>query len=212
MMPRPVSYGTRAYIRGSRLAVAQNHKLPQLSINLMRDAVERTEKAADLGGWYQGYWRSPAEEDARCRTALCIAGHAIELAGVSWYIPDSEVTHETSEDLIDLVLITQTDADAIDNEIGSSPVKLPDRGNDLLPMSAALYAEWLLGLTYAEARLLFAASNTLNRLREYVAFLTSPRYYVLRPALAHEYGLIMSALRAARRDMVCAEAGCADRG
>lgn len=116
-------------------------------IALVQQALAYIEAHSDE--WEQGTWR--------CQTGMCIAGHALRLAGRQWALPEPSLTMPWKNSLLKAGPNDPTEIQWFDSLLGLDVVTASDA------------AERLLGLTKIEADILFAGTNTIDTLRKNVA-------------------------------------------
>ncbi len=120
-------------------------RIPELNAALLRKTLEHIEAHPET--WKQDYWR--------CESGLCFAGTACDLDGGEWALPGQGTNPGWAELLV-----------AREGEPGDETwCVTPNR------VHARTRAQQILGITEAEAETLFAPENTLDDLREHVAFL-----------------------------------------
>ena len=124
--------------------------MPTPNVTLARRILEHIE--AHPEEWQQNFWaKQLLGSEASCGTAFCYAGHAVHMAH-----PDAEFQFYEHD------LLSEQ----------ASDVQIPGVGLRNIKFTA----QELLGLSDYSADVMFAASNTLEHLRDYVGQLSRPDF------------------------------------
>lgn len=133
--------------------MGNNTNAPVINIALLRKVMEHIENHPEE--WQQSVWRT--DQDNRCGTAMCFAGHAAHIGGCEWadqvmgFVSEHVIANEADREWVEQCALA-----TIETRKG-------------VPMiHAAFRAQRLLGLTDAQRGELFLSGNSLADLRAIV--------------------------------------------